>query len=207
MFKKWSLSMLVIGLTGGIGSGKSTVADLFADLGVPIIDADAKAREVTQPDKPAFLNIVKHFGDDILLSNGTLDRAKLRNIIFSDSKERLWLENLLHPLIREEMQHEINHLTGPYCIAVIPLLLEVEFYSFINRILVVDASLDAQIVRVMTRDKMNKLAVEAILKTQATRVDRKARAQDIIINDGTLADLIPQVEKLHEKYSKMESPV
>ena len=195
--------MLVVGLTGGIGSGKSTVAAIFADHGVPIIDADVAARDVTQPDKPAFVRIIKHFGNDILLPNGTLDRAKLRNIIFSNTKQRLWLEHLLHPLIREAMKEQIDQLSGPYCIAVIPLLLEVEFYSFINRILVVDASEQAQIERVMARDKISKLDIEAILNNQANRIDRKAHAQDIIINDGVIADLIPQVEQLHEKYTQM----
>src|SRR5262245_30067916 len=125
--------MLVIGLTGGIGSGKSTVAKLFAERGVPIIDADIAAREVTTPNQPAFYSIVKHFGQEIVAKDGTLDRSKLRHIIFSDPKQRLWLEHLLHPQIRSKMQHQIANMTTPYCIAVIPLLLEVEFYSFINR--------------------------------------------------------------------------
>jgi len=197
--------MQVIGLTGGIGSGKSTVAKLFADLGVPIIDADVAAREVTQPNTAAFASIVKHFGKDILLPDGILNRAKLRNIIFVDAKQRLWLEHLLHPLIQKQMKQQIDQLSAPYCIAVIPLLLEVEFYSFINRILVVDAPEHAQIQRVMDRDNTSKLEIEAILKTQAQRKDRKAHAHDIIVNDGVLADLIPQVEKLHEKYSKIET--
>lgn len=195
--------MLVVGLTGGIGSGKSTVAQLFAEQGVPIIDADKIAREITQPNTPAFTKIVKHFGQDIVLANGTLDRAKLRAIIFSDTKQRLWLEQLLHPLIREEMKQQIDKLSAPYCIAVIPLLLEVEFYSFINRILVVDAPEHAQINRVMTRDNASQQEVEAILKNQAKRYDRNVHAQDIILNDGKVADLLPQIEKLHEKYSTM----
>ncbi len=196
--------MLVVGLTGGVGSGKSTVAKLFAELGAPVIDADVIAREVTQVDKPAFASIIKHFGKEILLPDGTIDRAKLRNIIFSDSKQRLWLEHLLHPLIREEMKKQISTLTAPYCIAVIPLLLEVEFYSFINRILVVDAPEQAQVQRVITRDKATQSDIEAIIKTQASRQDRRARAHDIIINDGNKDDLIPQVEKLHEKYSRVD---
>jgi dephospho-CoA kinase len=195
--------MLVIGLTGGIGSGKSTVAQLFADRGVPIIDADVAARKTTQPDSPAFTRIVKHFGNALVLPTGTLDRTKLRKIIFSDAKQRLWLEHLLHPLIRDEMKQEIDRLSAPYCIAVIPLLLEVEFYSFVNRILVVDAPEHAQIQRVAARDKASKSDIEAILKTQASRKNRKAHAHDIVLNDGIMADLIPQVEKLHEKYSQI----
>lgn len=197
--------MLVIGLTGGIGSGKTTVANLFAERGIPIIDADIVAREVTQPNTTAFEKIVKHFGNDILQSDGTLNRSKLREIIFQDVKQRLWLEELLHPIIRNAMRDKINEQTAPYLIAVIPLLLEVEFYSFINRILVVDAPEDQQINRVVVRDKSDKTQVEAILKTQASRADRKARAHDVIINDGNLADLIPQVEKLHVQYLQMST--
>ncbi|MCW5584393.1 MAG: dephospho-CoA kinase, partial [Gammaproteobacteria bacterium] len=161
--------MLVIGLTGGIGSGKSTVANLFAEQGVPVIDADVIAREITAPNKPAFSSIVKHFGQSILNPDGTLDRTKLRQIIFHNPKQRLWLEKLLHPQIRNEMQQQIAKMTAPYCIAVIPLLLEVEFFSFINRILVVDAPESAQIRRVMLRDHMSQPDIEAILKTQAPR--------------------------------------
>lgn len=195
--------MFVVGLTGGIGSGKSTVAQLFAERGVPIIDADVISREITQPDSPAFLDIIDHFNQELLLEDGTLDRTKLRNIIFEDPNERRWLEELLHPLIRSEMNKRIKKITAPYCIAVIPLLLEVEFYSFINRILVVDAPENLQVDRVTARDKSQKAHVEAILKAQANRLDRLARAQDLIINDGNLEDLIPQVEKLHEKYLEM----
>jgi dephospho-CoA kinase len=192
--------MLVIGLTGGIGSGKTSVAQLFAQHNVPIIDADLVARDVTMPDKPGFTSIVNHFGPDIVLANGSLDRAKLRHLIFKDSKQRLWLEKTLHPKIRENMEQQISRLTSPYCIAVIPLLLEVEFFSFINRILVIDATEDQQIQRVMLRDKALKEDVEAILNNQANRQDRCAKAHDVIINDGNLADLLPQVEKLHEFY-------
>lgn len=199
--------MLVIGLTGGIGSGKSTVANLFAERDVAIIDADVVAREVTQPNTAAFKTIVKHFGDDILQSNGALDRSKLRQIIFSDHKQRLWLENLLHPLIRGAMHEQIQRTHAPYAIAVIPLLLEVEFYSFINRILVVDAPEEAQIDRVTSRDKSEKTQIEAIIKTQARREDRVARAHDVIINDGKLADLIPQVDRLHKQYLEMSAKV
>lgn len=195
--------MLVVGLTGGIGSGKTTVANLFAHHGVPIIDADLIAREVTEPNQPAFSKVVKHFGESILLANGTLNRSKLREIIFEEPKQRLWLEHLLHPLIREEMQRQINKLATPYCIAVIPLLLEVEFFSFINRILVVDAPEHLQIQRTAGRDKTKAPQIEAILKTQARREDRIAHAHDVITNEGTLEDLKPQVEKLHYLYLKM----
>jgi dephospho-CoA kinase len=195
--------MLVVALTGGIGSGKSAVAKLFAELGTPIIDADIVAREVTAKDQPAYIRIIKHFGNEILLPDGNLDRARLRQLIFNKQEERLWLERLLHPQIREQMQTQIAALKAPYCIAVIPLLLEVEFYSFINRILVVDTPEDEQIKRVMQRDKAERPAVEAILHSQASREARKKRAHDVIINDGSMEDLLPQVKKLHEMYMKL----
>lgn len=199
--------MLVVGLTGGIGSGKSTVATLFAEHGAPIIDADVVARAITAPDKPAFTSIVKHFGPNVLLKDGTLDRAQLRDLIFNDSKQRLWLEKLLHPLIREEMEDQIQRMSAPYCIAVIPLLLEVEFYAFINRILVVDAPESAQVKRVIARDHTSQSQVEAIIMSQAQRDARRAKAHDVISNDGTLADLIPQVNALHEMYIKLGTAI
>jgi dephospho-CoA kinase len=197
--------MLVIGLTGGIGSGKSTVAALFAALHVPIIDTDVIAHELTQPKTPAYLSIVKHFGKDLVLSDGLLNRAQLSMMIFSDSKKRLWLERLLHPLIRDEMERKIHQCSAPYCIAVIPLLFEVEFYSMINRILVVDSPLELQIERIRARDHFPLSHIQAILKTQASRSHRLARADDIITNDQDLTHLKNQVEKLHAKYLKLSS--
>lgn len=195
--------MLVVGLTGGIGAGKTLVASLFAKHGIPIIDADVIARELTQPKQPALLAIVQHFKEQLLLTDGTLDRAKLRKIIFNDPKQRHWLESLLHPLIRDEMVQQIKQVKMSYCIAIIPLLFEVEFYSFINRILVVDATENLQIERVLKRDNISKTELDAILKTQANRLDRVARAQDLITNNGSLEALNEQVEKLHEKYLAM----
>lgn len=195
--------MLVVGLTGGIGSGKTTVAELFANRGVPIIDADLIAREVTQQGTPAFSSIFKHFGQEILLENGALDRAKLRKMIFNDENQRHWLENLLHPLIFDKIKAQIQTISAPYCIAVIPLLLEVQPNSLIQRILVIDTPEHIQIERVALRDKTEKSHVEAILKTQANRAHRLSQAHDVIINDGVLADLIPQVEKLHKMYLEM----
>ena len=192
--------MLVVGLTGGIGSGKSTVADLFAQHDIPIIDADIVARQVTTPNQPAFNNILHHFGPDILLPNGNLDRAKLRHLIFNHPKQRLWLEKTLHPKIREEMEQQISRLSAPYCIAVIPLLLEVEFFSFINRILVVDTTEEEQVKRSMLRDKVSREEVEVILHSQAHREYRRAKAHDVITNDGSLTDLLPQVDRLHKMY-------
>lgn len=195
--------MYVVGLTGGIGSGKSTVTNLFAKRGVPIIDADVVARDLTEPGKPAFYEITQHFSHYNLIKDGKLDRAKLRHLIFQDQTERMWLENILHPLIRKEIERELSRLTAVYSIVVIPLLFEVKPYSFLNRILVVDAPLNAQIERASTRDNTTRQHIESIINTQIAREDRTARAHDVIINDGKLTDLEPQVQKLHDMYLKL----
>lgn len=197
--------MLVVALTGGIGSGKSTVANLFAAYGITIIDADAIAYSLTQAGQPALSNIVDHYGKELLLDNNNLDRKKLRHIIFSNAAERHWLQDLLHPLIRAEIEARLSkiHTPHPYCIVVIPLLFEVTPYPFIDRILVVDASESAQIERVMLRDYASSTEIKDILQTQITREQRLAQADDIIINDGLLADLELQVAKLHQKYLLM----
>lgn len=192
--------MLVIGLTGGIGSGKSTVAKLFAEHGVPVIDADQIARELTQPKQPALSKIIRHFGREILQKDGALDRTQLRKIIFHDPQQRGWLEKLLHPLIQRKIKEQIKTFSAPYCITVIPLLFEVKPYPFIDRILVVDTPEYLQIARITSRDKLAKPHIEAILETQVKRDHRLAEAHDIISNEGSLASLIPQVEKLHQFY-------
>lgn len=195
--------MLVIGLTGGIGSGKSTVTNLFAKHQVPIIDADIVAREVTQVNSPALTKIAEHFKDNVLKPDGSLDRTKLRSIIFANPDERNWLEKLLHPLIRIEIENRIKDITAPYCIVVIPLLFEVEPYPFIDRILVVDAPQDLQIERVTARDKSEKSQVEAILQSQTSREQRLAKADDVIVNINSIEMLENEVNKLHQLYLKM----
>ncbi len=192
--------MLVVGLTGGIGSGKSTVAALFDKKGVPIIDADEIARSITQRGEPVLKDILSLFGSDIFLPDGQLDRAKLRDIVFSNEIQRKKLEKLLHPLIRAEMKSRINTLKTAYCIVMIPLLLETHPNPLIKRILIVDTSEDLQISRSMLRDKLSREAVQAILNTQINRAKRLNLTDDIIINDGLLEDLIPQVDKLHAFY-------
>lgn len=195
--------MLIIGLTGGIGSGKTTVANQFASYGVPIIDADVIARDITLPNTFAFNEIIKHFGQHLLTQHGTLDRSALRQIIFNQPQERIWLENLLHPIIRDQIEQQIAQILAPYCIIIIPLLFEVESYPFINRILVVDSPPNMQIERVIQRDKTDQTQVEAIIKTQVSREFRLKGAQDIIVNDGSVTDLHQQVEKLHLFYNKI----
>lgn len=194
---------MVVGLTGSIGSGKSTVAHLFAQHGVPVIDADVLAREVTKPQTPAHQAITARFGDNVLNADGSLDRGSLREIIFHQPEERRWLEALLHPVILKRMQEEIAKLNAPYCIAVIPLLLETEAASFVRRILVVDIPEETQIERAALRDKDTRARIKSIINTQLPRDQRIQRADDIIDNAGTEAELVRQVEMLHQKYLKM----
>jgi dephospho-CoA kinase len=191
---------LVIGLTGGIGSGKSTVADLFQKLGITIIDTDQLARELVLPHTAALDAIVKKFGAAVVSESGDLNRKALRDIVFADPLARAWLEQLLHPLIRQEMARQAARATSPYCIAVIPLLFETTPNPLIRRILVVDLSEDLQIKRTSHRDQESAAKVEAILQAQVSRETRLSGADDIIYNDKNPADLIPQVEKLHKFY-------
>jgi dephospho-CoA kinase len=191
---------LVVGLTGGIGSGKSTIANLFAAHGVAIIDTDILARELTQPAKPAFNAIIEQFGSEILLANEQLNRKALREIVFADPAKRLWLEKCLHPLIREEIAHRITSVKSVYCIVVIPLLFETTPNPLIDRVLVADTTEELQIQRAMTRDKLSLRDIRAIMETQITREQRLASADDIISNISTIEDLIPQVAELHKFY-------
>lgn len=195
--------MLVIGLTGGMGSGKSTVAQLFAERGVPVIDADTLAKTLTEPNQPAFNQIIAHFPKYSILKNGRLDRAKLRDIIFSDPIEKKWLEQLLHPLIKAALQNNLQTIQAPYCLLVIPLLIETGPYPFIDRILVIDTPPNLQIKRAAKRDRTNFKAIEGILKSQAKQTLRLKQADDVIKNDGKIEDLVPEVETLHLSYLKL----
>ena len=196
--------MLVVGLTGGIGSGKSAVSNGFQQLGVPVIDADVIAHQLTQKGATAFQSIIEHFGNGLLTAKGTLDRAHLKKIIFTHANERRWLENLLHPLIRQQIRHNIATLKEhPYCIVVIPLLLESPGIDFIDRILVVDVPEHVQVKRVTQRDAINESIITSIMKAQTPREDRLKLAHDVISNVGTLDDLKSEIANLHLKYSKL----
>lgn len=193
---------MLIGLTGGLGSGKTTVANFFAALGVPIIDADIIAREIVVPGSLTFKKIVTHFGADIVDKQGALQRHKLRDIIFSDTHARAWLEKLLHPLILQEIHARAKKIKAPYCIAVIPLLLEKNAHEGIDRVLVVDAPEPLQITRAMQRDNLNETQIKNILTTQLKRAQRLQQADDVIVNYGDLENLKQKVKELHLEYSK-----
>ena len=192
--------MLIIGLTGGIGCGKTAVTDLFAELGVPVIDADRVAREVVEPGQPALEKIRLRFGDELLRSDGSLKRDRLRELIFSDEQARLELEAILHPLIRRRMRDRLKILKADYAILAIPLLLETGQGETVNRILVVDCPEDEQIQRVCSRDGISRERVRRILSAQSSRPERLAAADDVIDNSGTLAELTPQIQALHQSY-------
>lgn len=191
----------VVGLTGGIGSGKSTVARLFGELGVHWVDADDVARELVEPGSPALAEISGHFGAKILTAEGALDRAQLREIVFEKPEERAWLEALLHPIIREELVRQLNpeNYQLPYVLLVSPLLLETDQHQLVDRIVVIDVPKDVQLERTMARDANSREQVERIIAAQMSREDRLARADEVIDNDRPLDDVTRQVRELHER--------
>lgn len=188
----------IVGLTGGIGSGKSTVATLFADNGITLVDADVVARQVVAPGSPALAAIAEHFGRTVLQADGQLNRAALRLQVFSDEAARQWLNQLLHPLIREQMQQQLAAATSPYVLWVVPLLLENGLNQDCDRVLVVDAPADTQRQRVLARDAS--ADADAIMARQLSRRERLAAADDIIDNSGTPDALAEQVDVLHQRY-------
>ena len=194
--------MYVVGLTGGIGSGKSEVARLFALLGVPVVDTDRLAHELTKPGQPALGHIAQSMGADLIQADGSLDRTLLRQRVFGDKSQRKALEDILHPLIRERaLQLLASNATAPYQLLVVPLLFEAGNYvQLIDRSLVVDCAESLQIARAMARSKLSTEEVQAIMAAQLPRPQRLERADDVIGNDGTLQDLAEQVRLKHEKY-------
>ncbi len=190
---------VVIGLTGGIGSGKSTVAGMFGALGVHWVDADIVAREVVEPGTPALARIAEHFGNPILQPDGQLDRAALRTIVFQDASEREWLEALLHPTIRDELARQLrpDRYDQPYVLLVSPLLLETDQHTLTARDIVVDVPVETQIERTMRRDNNDRDQVERIIAAQMPREHRVSRADYVIRNDHPLADVERQVQELH----------
>jgi dephospho-CoA kinase len=189
-----------IGLTGNVASGKSTVAKLFSDLGIQIISADTHSKRLTAKGMPCVEQIAKHFGETVLHSDGSLNRKQLRHIVFNHPSERAWLEQLLHPLIRQSIEQEVKDCKTPYCIIEIPLLINKAHYPYLNRILVVMASEEDQIQRVMKRDQSSREQAKAILATQPTEMARKEIADDVIINDSDIDHLQHEVNRLHNIY-------
>ncbi|MGL4315526.1 MAG: dephospho-CoA kinase [Pseudomonas sp.] len=190
----------ILGLTGGIGSGKSAVAQRFIDLGVHLVDADHAARWVVEPGRPALTKIVEHFGEQVLQADGTLNRAALRQLIFQDEQQRRWLESLLHPLIGAEIASYLAKAQSPYAILVSPLLVESGQHRMTQRILVVDTPEQLQLQRTMSRDQSSEEQVRAIIQAQASREERLRHADDILSNDRDLAWLNSEVERLHHFY-------
>ena len=195
--------MLIIGLTGGIGSGKSVASDKFKSLGIDVVDADVASRTVVEPGKPALKEIQDHFGSGIITAEGKLDRNKLREIIATDAKERKWLESVLHPKIGEQITKEISESTSVYTLFVAPLLLETNSQEMCSRVVVVDVPKDVQIQRTAKRDKVSSNQVEQMVAAQMKREKRLEKADDVLLNNGTIEDLEKQVEELHKKYIQM----
>lgn len=193
----------ILGLTGGIGSGKSAAAERFAELGVHVVDADQVARSVVEPGSAALAQIVDRFGVPILASSGELNRAALRERIFTSVEDRHWLERLLHPLIRQEIWASLSRAESPYAVLVSPLLVESRQHEQVDRVLVVDVPEDLQLQRVLARDQVSEDQVRAILAAQARREDRLRHANDVLVNDRDLAWLRQEVDRLHDRYLQL----
>ena len=194
------MSTYVVGVSGGIGSGKTTVTNLFAELGIDIIDADVIAREVVAPQTPGLNAIVAKLGQDILDNHGHLNRALLRQLVFTQPDLKEWLNQLLHPLIREQMQQQTQGASSPYCILSVPLLIENQGYKTVDRVLIVDVSEATQLQRTVLRDNSNVEQISAIMRAQASREQRLAVADDVIENEGSEQELIEKVAQLHQLY-------
>jgi dephospho-CoA kinase len=197
--------MLIIGLTGGIGSGKSTVAGYFAQHGTPVIDADQLARELVAPGSPALNEIIDIFGTNIILPDGNLDRHRLRRQVFADPDQKLRLEAILHPRVYTELRYRTQALRSPYCIWVVPLLLETGGTALVDRVLVVDAPESLRRQRVLRREGMDESTLQAVLRSQVTRAERLSAANDVIENNSDLSQLQQQVTALHHRYLDLAS--
>ncbi|AWA04894.1 dephospho-CoA kinase [Aeromonas hydrophila] len=193
--------MYVVAITGGIGSGKTTVANQFAELGIEVVDADVIAREVVEPGTPALAAIAAHFGSEIITPAGQLDRRRLRERVFTDPQAKGWLNALLHPLIRTEMQRQCAAARSPYCLLVVPLLVENRLTGLANRVLVIDVDEATQIERTCRRDGVSREQAQAILAAQASRAQRLAAADDVLDNQNGKPEAIKsRILALHETY-------
>ncbi|MEZ7189188.1 dephospho-CoA kinase [uncultured Pseudoalteromonas sp.] len=190
----------ILGLTGGIGSGKSAISAMFEELGIQVVDADIVAREVVEPGSTGLEKITEHFGEEILTTDGSLDRAKLRAIIFADESQKQWLNNLLHPLIRESMLAQLQQATSQYVILVAPLLFENGLDQFCDHTLLIDVPVEVQITRTTARDNISIELTKQIIASQMPRADKQQKATDTLDNNRLLSEVKIDVQKLHEKY-------
>ncbi|MDY6918893.1 MAG: dephospho-CoA kinase [Pseudomonadota bacterium] len=195
--------MLVIGVTGGIGSGKTAATDRFQHHGITVVDADLASRLVVEPGRPALASIAEHFGPEVIAADGTLNRRALRQLVFADPVQRRWLEQLTHPLIAQEIVDQIRASRSAYTILASPLLLESSQHQMVDRILVIDVPEELQIARVIARDETDEAGVKAIIAAQMSRQERLARADDVIVNDQDLAHLQQAVDRQHEIYLQL----
>ncbi|NQY34314.1 MAG: dephospho-CoA kinase [Alteromonadaceae bacterium] len=195
------MSEYIIGLTGGIGCGKSTISNMFTKLGIDVVDADIVARQVVEPTSPALKAIADYFGTEFICTNGELNRSLLRSRIFKHSEDKLWLNNLLHPLIRQTMLEQINNCSSAYCLLVAPLLIENKLTKLVDRVLVIDVSEQIQLSRTIKRDKSSTNEIQRIIASQISREKRIEAANDIVNNESdNLADTEETIKNLHQKY-------
>ncbi len=196
--------MFSVGLTGGIASGKTTISDLFAARGIPVIDTDIISRQLLEPGELAFGQVCEHFGGEILQPDGSIDRKRLREIVFNDRAAKTWLETMLHPLIFQRSLEAIqSSAEGAYVLVVVPLLFETNFQSLVDRVLAVDCPAERQIERLVNRDRIDAGLAQKMLEQQLSNADRLARAHDVIDNRGDGSDLDSQVERLHRRYLQL----
>ncbi|MGI9326185.1 MAG: dephospho-CoA kinase [Pseudomonadales bacterium] len=197
----------VVGITGGIGSGKTAVSDRFATQGIDVVDADLASRAVVEPGQPALVSIAEHFGEHLISEDGSLNRRALRDIVFADPAQRRWLEQLTHPLINQYLIDHLRAAGSPYAILASPLLAETGQSRYCQRVLVVDVPVEIQIERTVARDASSAEQVRAIIDAQITREERLAMADDVIVNDQDLEHLDREVARLHEQYLAMAQQV
>lgn len=199
------MSTFIVGLCGGIGSGKTAVSNRFMERGIAIIDADVASRTVVEPGKPALLEIAQRYGKEFLLSDGNLNRAKLREVVFADNNERLWLESVTHPRIRDEIVDGLNNAQSEYAMLVSPLLMETDQHQLCQRVLLVDVPEAVQLKRASARDGVSESQIKAIMAVQTSRQTRQEKADDIIVNDKDLMWLDSEVTRLHGVYLGLAS--
>ena len=196
-----------IGLTGGIGSGKNIVSQLFTDIGVPVIDTDQLSRKIVAQGSSSLVKIADYFGPEVLFGTGELDRQTLRKIVFSDANKKQWLEQLLHPQIRKLVLNKLSEYSDNYVVIVIPLLFESKSnnssYNFINKTLVVDCPEELQLKRALSRDQSSAVEIKKIIESQMPRAQRLSLADDVIVNNNSVDSLREKVLKIHEKYQQL----